>query len=223
MSTWGAVWLLLRKDLAVEWRSKELIATVVFLAITLMVVFSFSFPQNPRVLAHALPGMVWAAVTFAATIALSRAFEREREHDTMRALLLAPVSRVALLLGKLLAMWVFLLGVGGVVCGAGALFMQLPWSLPLVVALALGTLGLATVGVVVAGMLLRSPARDVLLPVVLYPLAIPLLLAAAKVTGASILDPDNVASIRYWCGFLAAYDALFLVAAAWLFEALVIE
>ncbi|MBK9069644.1 MAG: heme exporter protein CcmB [Myxococcales bacterium] len=223
MTAARVVLLVLRKDLAVEWRSKELLATVVFLAITLMVVFSFSFPQNPRVLTHAVAGMVWAAVTFAATIALSRAFDRERQNDTLRALLLAPVSRTAIFVGKLLAMWLFLLGMAVVVCAAGALFMQLPWSWPLLLALTLGTLGLATVGVVVAGMLLRSAARDVLLPVVLYPLAIPLLLAASKVTSLSVLDAENLTAIRYWCGFLAAYDALFLVAALWMFEELVIE
>lgn len=223
MNALGVAWLVLRKDVAVEWRTKELLATVVFLAVTLMVVFSFSFPQNPRVLTHAMSGMVWAAVAFASTIALSRAFDRERDNDTMRALLLAPVSRTAIFVGKLAAMWGFLFGLALVVCAVGALFMQLPWSWALLAALALGTLGLATLGVVVAGMLLRSAARDILLPVVLYPLAIPLLLAASKVTSLSVLDPENLASIRYWCGFLAAYDALFLVAALWMFEALVIE
>jgi heme exporter protein B len=214
------------KDLRVELRSREIVYTMAFFATLLVVVFSFVFPSDPRLARVAAPGMLWVAIAFAGTIGLGRAFDRERENDTMRALLLAPVPRLAVFLGKSVAIAGLVLAVSAVCVPLMTLFLGAPLfaePLPLVIVLVLGAIGFAIVGTVFAATMLKARSRDVLLPVVLYPLLVPLFVAGTRVT-AEILairpDPDV---IWYWIGFLGIYDAVFLVLSLWIFESLVIE
>lgn len=216
------------KDLRVELRSREIAYTMAFFAGLLVVVYSFSFPTSfdGKLARGAAPGMLWVAVAFAGTVGLGRAFDRERENDTMRALLLAPVPRLAVFLGKALAIAALVLAVALVVTPLLALFLGVPLlgaPLPLGCALVLGALGFAVTGSVFAAALLRVRSRDVLLPVVLYPLLIPLFVAGTTATAALLAAPIDLDRAWYWIGFLGLYDAAFLVVSLWVFEALVIE
>src|SRR5438093_852038 len=114
------------KDLRIELRSREIIATMIFFGALLVVIYSFAFPRDDRAMRGAVPGMLWVAIAFTGTIALGRAFDREREHDTMRALLLAPVPRLAVFLGKAAAMTALVLAVAVVVAPLLALFLGAP-------------------------------------------------------------------------------------------------
>lgn len=214
------------KDLRVELRSKEIVYTMAFFGALLAVVYSFAFPRDARLARAAAPGMLWVALAFAGTIGLGRAFDREREHDTMRALLLAPVPRLAVFLGKAFAIALLVLAVATVCTPLLALFLDAPLFAepgPLVLLLVLGAFGFAIVGSVFAATLLKVRSRDVLLPVILYPLLIPLFVAGTKATAALIAAPANFDMAWYWIEFLAVYDAAFLVVSLWAFESLVIE
>ncbi len=217
------------KDLRVELRSRELVYTVTFFAALVVVVFTFTFPRvDEHVVADVAPGMLWVAVAFAGTIGLGRAFDREREGDTMRALLLAPTPRVAVFLGKSLAVGLLMLAVAAIVApllglflpGAARMFDQ-----PLLLALVIvaGAVGFSTAGSVFAAALLRVRARDVLLPVILYPILIPLFVAATRVTTDLLAAPADLDDAWYWLAFLGMFDAAFLVVSLWVFESLVIE
>ena len=217
------------KDLRVELRSRELLYTVTFFAALVVVVFTFTFPKvDKKIVADVAPGMLWVAVAFAGTIGLGRAFDREREGDTMRALLLTPAPRIAVFLGKAVAIVLLMLAVAAIVTpmlglflpGAMALFDE---PLPLALAIVLGTLGFAIAGCVFAAALLRVRARDVLLPVILYPILIPLFVAATRVTADLLAVPADLDDAWYWISFLGMFDAAFLVVSLWVFEALVIE
>jgi heme exporter protein B len=218
------------KDLRVELRSRELLYTVTFFAALVVVVFTFTFPRvDERVVADVAPGMLWVAVAFAGTIGLGRAFDREREGDTMRALLLSPAPRVAVFLGKAVAVGLLMLAVAAIVAPLLALFLpgasrMFDQPLPLALAVVLGATGFSIAGSVFAAALQRVRARDVLLPVILYPILIPLFVAATRVT-ADLLDapvPD-LDDAWYWLAFLGMFDAAFLVVSLWVFESLVIE
>lgn len=214
------------KDLRVELRSKEIVATMVFFGTLLVVIYSFAFPNDLDAVRRTVPGMLWVAIAFTGTIALGRAFDRERENDTMRALLLAPVPRLAVFLGKACAMAVLVLAVAVVVAPLLALFLNAPLfehpgELALVVVL--GAFGIAVVGSVFAATLLKVRSRDVLLPVILYPLLVPLFVAGTKTTAALVAAPANLEAAWYWIQFLGFYDAVFLVLSVWVFESLVIE
>ena len=214
------------KDLRVELRSREIVYTTGFFAGLLVVIFSFTFSRNEKVVAASTPGMLWVAVAFAGTVALGRAFDREREGDTMRALLLSPAPRLSVFFGKTLGITVLVLAVAAVVVPLLALLLQAPLfhqPLPMVVALVLGAFGFALVGSVFAAMLLRVRSRDVLLPVVLYPILVPLFIAGTKATAATMPPVPNLDAAWYWIQFLGVYDAVFLGISLWTYESLVIE
>jgi ABC-type transport system involved in cytochrome c biogenesis permease component len=144
----------------------------------------------------------------------------------MRALLLAPVPRLAVFLGKTLAIAVLVLAVAAVCAPLIALLLDVPLFAepgPLVLALVLGAIGFAAVGTVFAATLLKVRSRDVLLPVILYPLLVPLFVAGTKATAALIAAPTDLDAAWYWIGFLGIFDAAFLVLSLWVFESLVIE
>ncbi|MDB4952441.1 MAG: cytochrome c-type biosis protein CcmB [Myxococcales bacterium] len=214
------------KDLRVELRSKEILYTMAFFGALLVVVYAFAFPSDDRAVRGAVPGMLWVAIAFAGTVGLGRAFDRERENDTMRALLLSPVPRLAVFLGKAFAMTVLVLGVAVIVTPLLALFLNAPlfdYPGPLVLVIVLGALGFSVVGSVFAATLLKVRSRDVLLPVILYPLLIPLFVAGTKTTASLVAEIPNLEMAWYWIRFLGIYDAAFLVLSLWVFESLVIE
>ena len=215
------------KDLRVELRSKEIVATMIFFGALLVVIYSFAFPNHDdKVVRASVPGMLWVAIAFTGTIALGRAFDRERENDTMRALLLSPVPRLAVFLGKAVAMAVLVLAVAVIVAPLLGLFLDAPLfdhagELALVVVL--GAVGIGIIGSVFAATLLKVRSRDVLLPVILYPLLVPLFVAGTKTTYALVEVHPNLEAAHYWISFLGIYDAAFLVLSMWVFESLVIE
>jgi len=215
------------KDLRVELRSKEIITTMMFFGALLVVIYSFVFPNhNDKVMRWSVPGMLWVSIAFAGTIALGRAFDRERENDTMRALLLSPVPRLAVFLGKAVAMAVLILAVAVIVTPLLALFLDAPLfdhGGELALIIVLGAVGMAIVGSIFAATLLKVRSRDVLLPVILYPLLVPLFVAGTETTSALLKVPVDLETAWYWIRFLGIYDAAFLVLSMWVFESLVIE
>jgi heme exporter protein CcmB len=214
------------KDLKVELRSREIVATMAFFGALLVVVYTFAFPRDPLAVRGSVAGMLWTAIAFTGTIALGRAFDRERENDTMRALLLAPVPRLAVFLGKAAAMALLVLAVAAVCTPLLAVFLDAPlFDYPgeLALVVVLGALGLAIVGSVFSATLLKVRSRDVLLPVILYPILIPLFVAGTKTTAALVDVHPNLEAAGYWIRFLGIYDAGFLVLSLWTFESLVIE
>jgi heme exporter protein CcmB len=214
------------KDLRVELRSREIVYTMAFFGALLGVVFSFVFPSGDKLVRAATPGMLWVSLAFAGTVGLGRAFDRERENDTMRALLLAPVPRIAVFLGKAIAIVAMVLAVAVVVTPMLAILLGSPLlddPLPLAVTLVLGSVGFALVGTVFSAALLKVRSRDVLLPVIMYPLLVPLFVAGTSATAALVAERPDVIKMWYWIRFLGIYDAAFLVVSVWIFESMVIE
>lgn len=214
------------KDLRIELRSREIVYTATFFAAMIVLIFSFAFVAGDTPVAGATPGVLWVAVTFSGTLGLSRAFDREREGDTMRGLLLAPASRLAVFMGKALAVVGLMLMIEIVVIPMVAFLFGAPLfrdPLPMLSLFVLATIGFAVVGSVFAAMLLRVRSRDVLLPVVLYPILVPLFIAATKGTSALLGAVPDLDAAWYWLEFIAIFDAVFLAVAVWTFEALVIE
>jgi heme exporter protein B len=226
MSVLAAAWLIAKKDLVVEARSRELAYTTVFFAVACVLIFAFSFVREGRVIEGVPAGILWVTVTFSGTLALTRAFERERQGETLRALLLSPVERAAVYLGKLLGLVLLMLGVEVIIVPlVGFLFdaplSRAPWLLAGL--LVTGTIGLASVGTLFAAMLVRAHSRDVLLPVLLYPIAVPVVIAGAVGTGAIFAVEPDLALAQAWLAMLVFFDAVFLTLALWTFGAVMSE
>jgi heme exporter protein CcmB len=219
-------WLIAQKDLTVEVRSREIIATTVFFAISCTLVFAFALVKDGRTVVDAAAGILWVAIAFSGTLALGRTFERERYSDTLRALMLAPADRPAIYVGKLAGILAMLVAVELVLVPLVALLFQAPLlATPLLTGalLLLGTLGFCAVGTLFAAMLVRSRSRDVLLPVVLYPITIPVIIAGVRGTAAVLGDPPDAAMAQFWIALLAFFDLVFIVLSLWTFEPLMTE
>jgi heme exporter protein B len=213
--------LVARKDLVVEARSREVVYTSLLFAISCMLVFAFGLVKDGRVIADAAAAILWITIAFAGTLALSRVFDRERQNETLRALLLAPAPRAAIYVGKFAGVLGLLLLVEAIVVPLvvlmfdAQLFRHAGWMLGLLLA---GSAGYAAVGTLFAAMLARSRSRAALLPVLLYPITVPVIIGGVRGT-AALLQPDaDLVVARAWLMMLVAFDAVFITLCLWTFE-----
>lgn len=223
MSFLGQTALLLWKDVRVELRAKELIYATVFFAAVVVLVFAFAFLGGERPTVDVAAGALWVAIALAGTLGISRAFEREREGDTLRAVLLSPVPRGAVYLSKLGAIFLLMLLLEAVAALLiGFLFgVRFAAGVGLLAALlGLGTLGFAAVAALFGASLARARAREVLLPLMVYPIVTPVLIAGTRGTVDLVLDANAAAAI-FWMKFLVVFDAIFITLGLWVFEPLV--
>jgi heme exporter protein B len=211
------------KDLRIEFRSREILLTMAFLAVVVVLIFSFAFVVgDARPAPSVTAGILWIAVIVSGTVGLGRTYDREREGEAIRSLLLSPVPRGAIYLGKLLATSALMVIVEGVLtalCGflfAGGVLAHVAWICGL---LALGTVGFAAAGCVFSAALLRARSRDVLLSTLLYPIIVPIVIAGARST-SQLLDPlsPDLGGAVFWTQFLVALDVIFVTVGLWAFE-----
>ncbi len=213
--------LIMWKDFTIEVRSREILFTTLFFAVSCVLVFSFSFVREGEALQDAAAGILWIAIAFAGTLALGRTFERERQGETLRALMMAPADRPAIYVGKLLGILALMGAVELVIVPLVALLFQAPvFSSPLLLLslLVAGTVGFAGVGTLFAAMLVRARSRDVLLPILLYPITIPIIIAGVRGTAALLQPEIDEPMARAWLAILVFFDVVFVTLALWTFE-----
>jgi heme exporter protein CcmB len=219
-------WLIALKDFRVESRSRELVYTTLFFAVSCILVFSFAFVRGGEAVDNAAAGILWVAIAFAGTLALGRTFERERQSETLRALLLSPVERAAVYLGKLAGVLLLIAAIEIVLVPMIAFLFQAPLGRApglLIALLGAGTLGFAAVGTLFAAMLGRAESRDVLLPVVLYPIALPALIGGMQGTAAIFAAEPDIALAQTWLSMLIFFDAVFITLSLWTFAPVMSE
>jgi heme exporter protein CcmB len=218
--------LVLKKDFAIELRSYEILSTTTFFAVACVAIFSFAFVKEGQADVDAAAGILWIAVAFAGTLALGRTFERERYGETLKALLLAPASRPAIYFGKLLGIVILMFVTEVLIVPMIAFLFDAPlFSRPLllVALLGLGTTGYAAVGTLFAAMLVRARTRDVMLPILLYPITIPVIIAGVRGTSALLASPVDEPVATLWIGLLGFFDVVFITLSLWTFEPLMTE
>jgi heme exporter protein B len=208
------------KDLTAERRTKANFNAVVFLAGLILLLFGFALGPDHDALRDAAGGVLWLTVLFSGVLSFNRSYEQELENGSLEMLLLYPGDRRSIYLGKLFANLTFVLLVEVIMVPAAAVLYDIPvWSVivPLSTVLLLGTFGFVTLGTFYAAMSSRLRAREVLLPLLLFPMLIPLLVAAVQATGA-ILDGDLMNVAGSWIRLLIVYDVIFFLGALYAFE-----
>ena len=221
MTFLGTAILVARKDLVVETRSREVVYTSLLFAISCMLVFAFGLVREGRVVADAAAAILWITIAFAGTLALNRIFDRERQNETLRALLLAPASRAAIYVGKLAGVLALLLLVEAIVVPLvmimfnAALFRHAGFMLAF---LFCGSVGYSAVGTLFAALLARTRGRSALLPVLLYPITVPVIIGGVRGTAALLQPEVDLAVAQAWLTMLVAFDAVFLTLSLWTFE-----
>jgi heme exporter protein B len=211
---------LLWKELLVETRSRESVVAGAVFALLVLVVFNFALDLRVDNAAAVAPGVLWVTVTFAGVLSLGRAFTRERDRKTLDGMLLAPVDRSALYLAKVTATVLSMLAVEIVALPAFVALFNVSVDLPrLALALLLGTLGFAGVGTLCAAMAAHARAREVMLPLMLFPLQVPVVLATVKNAAAAVRIPGaEVVETANWTGMLVGFAVLFLGLSVVLFD-----
>ena len=212
------------KDLAAEFRSRELLSAMVVFALLVILIFNFAFDlraENSQTLA---PGVLWVAIAFAGMLGLSRSFVLERDRGVLEGLLLAPVDRSAIYFGKMIGNVLFISLVEIVILPIFIILFNQPLTiLPLLVGIViLGTIGLAGVGTLFSAMAVHTRAREVMLPIMLFPVIVPVLLSAVRLTGG-LLDGVPFEDVSHWLALLLAFDLIFVAASFILFEFVVEE
>jgi heme exporter protein CcmB len=218
--------LVFKKDVAIELRSGEIVYTTLFFAVSCVLIFAVAFVKEGQPLPGAGAGILWIAVLFAGNLALGRTFERERYGETLRALLLVPAPRSAIYVGKLVGILLLLIVTEIVVAPMVALLFRVPlFARPFLLStlLVLGSVGFAAVGTLFAAMLVRARTRDVMLPILLYPITIPVIIAGVLGTGSLLQSPVDEPVAVMWIALLTCFDVVFVTLALWMFEPLMTE
>src|SRR5216110_449889 len=218
-------WAVASKDLLVEFRSRTAILSVAVFVVLVLVVFNFG--RDPTAVSNVdlAPSILWVTFTFSGVLALNRAFQIELENQALEGLLLAPIDRSSIYLGKLIANLIFVATIELIGVPLLALFFNvqvLPFLLPLSAVIALATFGFVAVGTLFSAMTVRTRFAELLLPVLLLPFMILPLRWAALATGL-LLAGRPLSEVHGWLNMLSVYDVVFVVLAILLFPATVNE
>ena len=209
------------KDIVLELRSRELVVSVFVFGLLLVVVFSFALEPDPSQADRLAPGILWVAFAFAATLAMNRAFIREQEAGALEGLLVSPVSRDAIFLAKAATSLIFMLLVEAALLPAYAVmlgFSALSWTLGLIILLA--TLGFALIGTLFSALAAQTRSREIMLPVLFFPIVLPVILAAVEATTRAV-GGQTFIGLGRWLPLIAVFDALFLLICPWVFSYIV--
>jgi heme exporter protein B len=206
------------KDVAAELRSKETLSTLLIFALMIVVVFNFAFELRVENARQIAPGVLWVAFTFAGILALNHSFVMEREEGCIEGLRLTPVDRGAIYLGKFLGNTLIMLVAEACILPVFAVLFDVSILNPaLWLIVVLGTVGFVAVGTLFAAMTVSTRAREAMLPLLLFPITVPVLIAACKSTG-QVLDGQPLSEVYSWLRLLLAFDIIFTVIALLGFE-----
>ena len=208
------------KDLTSERRSKAGFNAVAFLGVLILLLFGFALGPDAEALRNAAAGALWLAILFAGVLAFNRSYQLELEGNALEPLLLYPAPRWTLYVGKFLANLLFVLLVEAIVVPVAVVLfgVRAPGGwLPQVGVLLLGSVGFVALGTFYAAMASRSRAREVLLPLLLFPMLVPVLLSATEAS-SSLLAGDPMRDAGAWIRLLLTFDVIFVVASVFAFE-----
>lgn len=223
MSVWNASKAIFLKDLVAERRSRELLLTMLVFAVQVILVFIFAFDLNAGAREASIPGVLWTTVIFAGTLGLSRSMAAEREQGCLDGLMLLPGDRTAIFFGKAASNWVFVLVVCAILLPLYSFFSGTNLLRPgLAGILLLGTFGYTIVGTLLAALTVRIRSREMLLPVLMLPVLVPLVLACLRVTTLD-LQGGSAAEMQTWVMLLIAYDLIAFAGGWMIFDAVIEE
>ncbi|EKN68650.1 heme exporter protein CcmB [Schinkia azotoformans] len=209
------------KDLYSEWKTKQIISTMLIFSALVIVTFSFAFDPANNTVKVVIPGMIWVITIFSGILGLNRSFLGEQANDSLNGLIVAPVDPSSVYLGKFLSN--FLLVILVQIVAVPLLFILFDFKILghiglLIIVLLLGTFGFISVGTFLAALSANSKSSEMLLPIILFPVVSPVLIGAVQATKIILINFENIASAFSWMKLMAAYDLVFFVICFILFE-----
>lgn len=214
---------IVHKDIIAELRTKEMFSSMFVFALLVIVIFNFAFELRVANVKQVAPGVLWVTFTFAGMLGLNRSFILEKDKGCLEGLLLAPVDRSAIYFGKMLGNLIFMSVVEVIVLPIFWVLFNPPLFSPaLILIIVLGTLGFAGVGTLFSAIAVHTRAREVMLPILLFPIVVPLMIAAVKITGG-LLDGQPLSEMRNWLNLLVGFDIIFVTVSYMTFDYVVEE
>jgi heme exporter protein B len=211
------------KDLAAELRSRELLSAMLVFALLVILIFNFSLKLDTKTRTAATSGILWVTFTFAGTLGLNRSMAVEKDRGCLDGLLLAPVDRSSIYFGKVLSNLVFMFIVEAIVLPVYSILYNVnlfnPW---LLLVIFLGSVGYIAIGTLLAAMAVQTRTRDVMLPILLFPVVIPVVIAAVEAS-SGFLQGLALSEVSYWINILFVYDLIFIAIAFMVFDYVVEE
>ena len=207
-----AAWLVLRKDWQIEWRTRARLTALIFFSLSTLLLFSFAMGPDTEALRRHAPGYLWLALFFASVLSLGESFRIESENQALLGLILTPVEPRAIFLGKVFGNASLLFGLSLLLLPVAVALYDIDLSrapLPLLLVLLLGSIGISAPGIVYSAISANARARDVMLPLLLFPVLVPLLLASVNATRFT-LGPDAQDQLPSWLKLLTAFDLIYL-------------
>jgi len=214
--TWAMTW----KDVTVELRARERVNAMLFFAALVLFIFNFALGPDREKLREVAPGLLWLAFLFTGMLGLGRSFQAERENDCFEELLLTPGDRESIYFGKLAGNILFMVTAEAFILPLFGILYNLDiWDrlLPLAAVAFLGTVGFSAIGTLLAAMTAHLRAREVMLPLLLFPLTVPVILASVRST-ESILSGGGLSEVGHWLKLLGGFDVIFMVVCPLAFE-----
>ena len=217
------VMVIVWKDIMLELRSRDLVVSVLVFGLVVVVVFNFALNNAPGRAAELAPGILWTAFAFAAILAMNRAFVRDQEQGGLEGLLISPVSRDAIFLGKALTSLIFMLLVEAALLPVYAVMLDFSaLSFNLILTIFLGTLGFAVVGTLFSAIAVQTRSREIMLPVLFFPVVLPVIIASVEATTRAV-GGETFIGLGRWLPLIVVFDAVFLVICPWIFAFVVEE
>lgn len=214
------VWVIAEKDLRTEYRSRQAFLTTLFFALLILIVFQFAFDPGSLATREASPGILWTALLFPGIIQLNRSFQMEKEEATLHGILLSPIDRGVIFFGKFVANWTFLLAIDVLILLVFLIIFNFSWEsglLWVILLIVLASAGFTAVGTLFAAMVSSIRTREVLLPILLFPIVVPTILAAVNGTQEVLIQQDRQ-FLSQWIKLLVAFDVIFLAASFVVFD-----
>ncbi|MCJ7531139.1 MAG: heme exporter protein CcmB [Anaerolineales bacterium] len=222
-SYWRAMLAVIWKDLAAELRSREVLTSMLVFALLVILIFNFALELQPGLQKALISGILWVTFAFAGTLGLNRSMAMEKDRGCLDGLLLAPVDRSAIFFGKALSNLIFMLIVAAIILPLFSLLYNVNLINPgLLLVILLGSVGYVAVGTLLSTMAVQTRTRDVMLPILLFPLVIPVLISAIK-GSSGFLEGLEMVEIIPWLNLLIVYDVIFIAVAFMVFDYVVEE
>ncbi len=220
---WRVVRAVCLKDLAEEWHSREIVTAMLTFSVLILFIFHFALNAEAGQTPEIASGILWVALVFAGTIGLGRSLAGEKDRGCLDGLLLAPVERSAIYFGKVLSNWLFMLMMAILLLPIHSFLNNINLFHPgLLGTVLMGTAGYALTGTLLAALSVQTRARDTLLPILLFPVTLPLVLAAIR-AGGELLQAAGWAEVQPWITLIIVYDIIFAVMGWMFFDSLMEE
>ncbi len=223
MSFWTKAIAITWKDVLSEMRTREIVFSVLVFTLLVIVTFNFAFGASQEKVTLVAPGILWVTFAFTGVLSLNRSFILEKEEGCLAGLMVCPVSREAIYVGKMLGSLLFMLIIEAIALPIFAFLFNLPvLTLEITVIIVLATVGFVAVGTLFSALAVNTKAREMVLPILFLPIVVPIIICAVSAT-SSALSGESWSGISSWLGIMGAFDAIFLVASYLVFNFVIEE